>query len=94
MSAASVAKDWLKNTVSQYVVSPLLKYLVADIVIPIVVMLLLIIYVLIRRRLIGKKLAHQVTTKELADEADKVSLPEETAVRNQPRPSEVIFFIL
>ena len=89
----SVAKDWLKNTFSQYFVSPILKYLVADIAIPVIIMLLLLLYVLIRRKIMGKKVAHQVTTEELTREADKVALPEKTVVQNQVSPTEVNFFL-
>lgn len=87
---SAAAKDWLKNTFWENVVAPFLRYLFADIAIPVVVMILLIIYVLIRRKLIGKKLAHQVTPEEMAKQAEQVSLPAETAVQNQDSPTEVI----
>ena len=87
----SDAKNWLKNTFSQYVVSPLVRYLVADIAIPLIILALLVLYVIVRRKLMGKKFTHQVTTSEQIQQANQVQLPETTAISSsQVSPRQVI----
>lgn len=89
--------DALEKFLIQSVFSPMVKFFVADIAIPLMIMLALMIYMLIRRKLTGKKVTlrslNQVSDEELARQAAQVNVPYSTIFQT-PASSTVTFNFL